>query len=67
MVLIKLIQTVSFLKIKSRLSSQMNRIKKFFKASIPNLNMNLDIIFDQQSSLENLSGQMRVDLLETIF
>ena len=52
-------------KIKIKFTNEPNK-KKFFKASIPNLNMNLDIIFDQQSSLENLSGQMRVDLLETI-
>ena len=40
--------------------------KKYFKASIPAIESSVDIIFDPNSTLEDLSGQLKLDLLDGI-
>ena len=40
--------------------------KKFLKINIPDLNQNLEINFDKQSTLKNLSGQLKLNIFESI-
>ncbi len=40
--------------------------EKFLKISIPNLNQNLDINFDKGSNLDNLSGELKLKMFDSI-
>ena len=40
--------------------------KKYFTASIPTLESSVDIIFNKDSNIENLSGQLKLDLFKSI-
>ena len=40
--------------------------KKFLKINIPELNQSLEINFDKESTLKNLSGQLKLSILDSI-
>ena len=52
-------------KVKIKFLDELDK-KKYFKASIPTLDVFLDIVFDSGSDLENFSGQLKLDLLQSI-
>jgi len=62
---VKLNTVFSNNKIKIKFLDQAGQ-KKYFKTSIPTLDTSLDIVFDPDSNLENLSGQLKLDLLKSI-
>ena len=52
-------------KIKIKFKDEKNK-KKYFNASVPSLKTSLDVVFDQKSTLESQSGELRLDLFENI-